>query len=119
MKKSKLFARIFSILLCSVLTASAMSGCGNKGGESSTPSQSSDSSSSSTGSESNSDGKGDLYIEGSEGVTLTYWIPIGSTARKTLQIPVNMIRQKYSLRRKRKQNPHAIPIQQSPAIIVP
>ena len=74
MKKSKLFARIFSILLCSVLTASAMSGCGNKGGESSTPSQSSDSSSSSAGSESSSDGKGDLYIEGSEGVTLTYWI---------------------------------------------
>ena len=79
MKKSKLFARIFSVLLCSVLTASAMSGCGNKGGESSTPSQSSDSSSSSTGSGSSSDGKGDLYIEGSEGVTLTYWIPIGST----------------------------------------
>ena len=85
MKKSKLFARIFSILLCSVLTASAMSGCGNKGGESSTPSQSSDSSSSSAGSESGSDGKGDLYIEGSEGVTLTYWIPIGSTAAQNYE----------------------------------
>ena len=85
MKKSKLFARIFSILLCSVLTASAMSGCGNKGGESSTPSQSSDSSSSSAGSESSSDGKGDLYIEGSEGVTLTYWIPIGSTAAQNYE----------------------------------
>ena len=42
-----------------------------------------------------------------------------NNARKTLQIPVNMIRRKYSLRKKRKQNPHAIPIQQSPAIIVP
>ena len=89
MKKSKLFARIFSVLLCSVLTASAMSGCGNKGGESSTPSQSSDSSSSSTGSGSSSDGKGDLYIEGSEGVTLTYWIPIGSTARLWLSTPTS------------------------------
>ena len=53
------------------------------------------------------------------GVPVAKAIPIGSTARKTLQIPVNMIRRKYSLRKKRKQNPHAIPMQHNPAIIVP
>ena len=46
-------------------------------------------------------------------------IPIGSTARNTLIIPVIIIRLKYSLFRKRGQKPTAIPIQQSPAIIVP
>ena len=45
-------------------------------------------------------------------------IAIGRTARNTLIIPV-IIRRKYSLFKKRKTYPTAIPMQQSPAIIVP
>ena len=76
MKNRKRFARILSVMLCSLMAATAISGCGNGSSESSTPA--------STGSEStpasSASDKGPLYIEGSEGVTLTYWIPIDSTA---------------------------------------
>lgn len=72
MKKSRLFTRILSIALCSAMTAGIFSACGSEGNaESSTGSQSSSQSS-------ESGEKGPLYIEGSEGVTLTYWIPIDS-----------------------------------------
>ena len=77
MKNSKRFARILSVMLCSILAATAISGCGKGGNESSTPASGS---STSTPASSGSSTKGSLYIEGSEGVTLTYWIPIDSTA---------------------------------------
>ena len=70
MKNSKRFARILSVMLCSILAATAISGCGKGGNESSTPASGS---STSTPASSGSSTKGSLYIEGSEGVTLTYW----------------------------------------------
>ena len=75
MRKSKLFTRILSIFLCSAMITGIFSGCRSGGNtESSTSSQPSSQSSDSVGVE-----KGPLYIEGSEGVTLTYWIPMDST----------------------------------------
>lgn len=71
MKKANLFKRILSISLCSVMAAGMFSACGNSGNEASgTGSQASSQSSGSSE-------KDSLYIEGSEGVTLTYWIPMG------------------------------------------
>lgn len=72
MKKANLFKRILSISLCSALVTGMFSACGNSGNEASgTGSQTSSQSSGSSE-------KGSLYIEGSEGVTLTYWIPVNS-----------------------------------------
>lgn len=72
MKKANLFKRVLSISLCSVMAAGMFSACGNSGNEASgTGSQTSSQSSGSSE-------KGSLYIEGSEGVTLTYWIPVNS-----------------------------------------
>ena len=60
MKNRKRFARILSVMLCSLMAATAISGCGNGSSESSTPA--------STGSEStpvsSASDKGPLYIEG-------------------------------------------------------
>lgn len=68
MKTSKRFARIIAICLCTIMTVAAVSGCGSTGGT--------ETQSSGTSQTSQSSDKGPLYIEGSEGVTLTYWIPM-------------------------------------------
>ena len=70
MRKSKLFTRIFFIFLCSSMIAGIFSACRSGGNtESSTDSQ--------TNSQPSDSGeRGPLYIEGSEGITLTYWIPL-------------------------------------------
>lgn len=79
MKKSKLSSRILSVLLCAVMILGIFGGCASGEGDASgskvesTPKASGVSS---TGGEE----KGPLYIEGSEGVTLTYWIPMSDQA---------------------------------------
>lgn len=78
MKNSSLI-RFLSIALCTAMVTSVFTSCGSDADENSSEVSSQSSTGASETSSSNQE-KGSLYIEGSEGVTLTYWIPIDSTA---------------------------------------
>lgn len=80
MKKRNLFKRILTVTLCAAVAAGMLSSCGSgESGSSSASGTTSSSKTSSASSQSSGSDKGPLYIEGSEGVTLTYWIPMDST----------------------------------------
>ena len=77
--KNRRLARFLAIALCAAMSVPAFGGCSSGGEESSSAgSTGSTEQSSAVSSGSGSGEKGDLYIEGSEGVTLTYWIPMDS-----------------------------------------
>ena len=79
MKKTTLFKQVLSVLLCLVMVAATFSACsGGTASDADTGSEVSSQPSQDQPSDPESGEKGPLYIEGSEGVTLTYWIPISS-----------------------------------------
>lgn len=80
MKNSTLFKRILSAMLCVTLILSVMAGCGGNGGSDSSAGSDTEVSGTSAGGEENP-----LHIEGGEDVTLTYWIPISSTAAQNFE----------------------------------
>lgn len=68
--------RFLSFALCAVMVITIFSSCGSNAEESSGNSPDSQATDSSQKTSDSDQKKGSLYIEGSEGVTLSYWIPI-------------------------------------------
>lgn len=83
MKKTRPAMTILSVLLCALMILGIFSGCGDNGdnpGSSGTSTPEVSTPESSDVSNDDNGEKGPLYIEGSEGVTLSYWVPMTDRA---------------------------------------
>ncbi len=90
--RKRTFTRILSFLLCTLLLASVITGCSGNTSTTETTAAGTTAAAATTAAEATTAAgaaedseHGSLYIEGSDGVTLSYWIPIDSTAAQNYE----------------------------------